>query len=247
MWAGSSGAVCNIVPELNILVLPYMFMQNSDVDKVLDKIDKEVDSIMNRYGIKLYYFSELGWRNIATLSKGVASMADLKGMRVRTQENDIYIGMWKAFGAEPLPISVTELLTALQTKIVEGMDSSPMVFMSMGWYSTAKYYTLSRHIYQPAIMIINNNFYASLSDNYKKIIMESRQDLPQNVRLEIRSLENQLFKTFRESGIEIIKMSEKEREKLKQATKHLHKIFLSGTSAEGKKLYNKIKSILKKQ
>ena len=60
--------------------------------------------------------------------------SDLKGLKIRSQESQIHIEMWKAFGASPVPISIPEVMSALQTGLVDGFDNSTLFTSATGWY-----------------------------------------------------------------------------------------------------------------
>ena len=182
---------------------------------------------------------------MGTVDKKIEKVTDLKGMKMRSQESEVHLNMWKALGVNPLPVSITETEKALQTGVVNGLDNSPMWFMTTGWYQSIQYLTVTEHIYQPGIMFGNLEFYKSLTKKQQKSLMDSRIGIPATVTKEVRDFEKSIFEQFKNAGIQISNMPQAERKKMKGLTKPVHKLFLDSTSSMGKKLYNLIEKSLK--
>ena len=100
----------------------------------------------------LAFWSENGFRHFGTKDKPIKSPADLRGKKMRSQESFVHLEMWKAFGASAVPIATTEVLTALQTGTVDGFDQATLYAIAASWYKSIKFFTVSNHIYQPAII-----------------------------------------------------------------------------------------------
>ena len=200
---------------------------------------------MGRYKTKLYFFAEVGWRSLATIKKKVLLLNDLKGLRMRSQENPFHLAMWKSLRTKPFPISITETGRALQTNIVDGLDNTPVFFLTTSWYLNIKYLTKTEHIYQPGMAVLNTDFFNSMPKYLQKQFMKDNIKYAAKLTKLVRNLEQDVFNNFKETGIEILTMSEKEKEKMRQATKSVHKMFLDSTSIDGKKLYNKVNKLLK--
>ena len=120
-----------------------------------------------------------------------------------------------------------------------------MYFLTTSWYLHIKYLIKTEHIYQPGIIVVSSKFLNSLPKNLQIQFMKGRKKYAKKLTLKIRSLEKDVFNNFKNSGIEILTMSEKEKDKMRQATKPVHKMFLNSTSVSGKKLYNSVINHLK--
>jgi len=246
MWGGSLGALSVNIPELSILELPYLFMNNSEVDKVI--LETEIDSkrIMEKYGFVFYVYSEVGWRSMAFVKKRISKLNDLAGMNIRSQESKVHLEMWKALGANPIPINLIETIKALQVKIVDGLDNSPMWLLATSWYNSINYFSLTKHIYQPAVVVFNKIFFKGLPTLLQKQALLEKQKAGDLCKRIVRNFESEVFNIFKSSGIEITNISEKDRKKMQKATEVVHKIYLKSTTIDGKKLYDKIRKILNK-
>ena len=104
------------MPELNVLELPYLFRSLEEADHIIDTVITEpMAELFRRYGLVLGFWNENGFRHIGSKDKPIIQPADLKGRKMRSQESPVHLETWKAYGASPVPIPTTEVLTALQT------------------------------------------------------------------------------------------------------------------------------------
>ena len=127
LWGGSTGALATIVPELALFEMPYFFRTAEEADLVMDVVlFDDVKKLLLSRGLVLMFWAENGYRSFGTKFGPVKKPADFKGKKMRSQESDVHIEMYRALGALPVPISVTEVLTALQTGVVDGFDNTPL-------------------------------------------------------------------------------------------------------------------------
>lgn len=193
----STGAIASIIPELNVLELPFLFRTAAEADYILDgPALPTLEKAFRDRGLQLGFWSENGYRSFGTTFGFIKNPADLKGHKMRSQENDVHLGMYKAFGASPVPIPTTEVLTSLQTGVVDGYDNTPLYASAAQWLSNTKYFTLTNHIYQPAAIVVNKAWFDSLPADIQKIVIGVRADLMVKMRKEIRALHPILVSNF---------------------------------------------------
>jgi tripartite ATP-independent transporter DctP family solute receptor len=194
---GSTGALATLVPEVNVLELPFLFKNAGEADKVLDGAALPVlEKAFRARGLVLGFWSENGYRSFGTSFGFVKGPADLKGRKMRSQENPVHLEMYKAFGASPVPIPTTEVLTSLQTGVIQGYDQTPLYASAGQWLSSTKYFTLTNHIYQPAAIVFNKTFFDGLSPDNQKVLLAARAELVPKMRREIRALNPILLENF---------------------------------------------------
>lgn len=200
----STGALASVVPELGVLELPYLFKSATEVDNILDKVVlSSAETAFRNKGLVLGFWSENGFRSFGTNFGFIRSPTDIKGHKMRSQEHPIHIGMYTAFGASPVPIPVTEVLTSLQTGVVEGYDNTPLFAFAAQWTSATKYYTLTRHIYQPAAIVFNKAWFDSLPADVQTALLGARTSLMQELRGEIRAMEPILVENMKAMHIQV--------------------------------------------
>jgi len=241
-WGGSVGAVTAIVPELQLLELPYLFLNDEEADYVLDHVVyKPYSDILANKGFILHSWNENGWRHFASKKKPVLQPADLKGLKVRSQESEIHIEMWKAFGASPVPISIPEVMSALQTGLVEGFDNSTLFTSATGWYQGIDHFVLSGHMYQPGIIVYNKKFWDTLPADIQKILLGDPQHESKLGRTGVREIEPEIIKILEKDGVKVHKMSKAQREEFAKLARPVHPRF---RNIVGAGLYDRVQHAL---
>ena len=129
----STGALAVLVPDMDILELPYLFESAEQADKVLDAVRPQVEALMAEKGLKLIMWSENGFRSFGTAFGHVKTPADLQAKKMRAQESQVHLEMYRAMKASPVAIAVPEVLPALQTGVVAGFDNTALFIQAASW------------------------------------------------------------------------------------------------------------------
>lgn len=237
----SMGAMSILVPELDIFELPYLFESFDEVDRVLDVVRPDVERLLEAKGFKLIMYSENGFRSFGT-KRLIKSPADLKGVRMRAQPSQSHLAMYEALGANAKSISVAEVLPALNTGAVDGFDNTPLFTQAASWHQAITHYTVTGHIYQPALLIVNLEFYKSLPEELRVILIPSDRDLETRGRKGIRALDPLLLKNLEAQEIVVTRLSDQERAAFKTATRPAWDKRLSGATPAGKALFTAIQA-----
>lgn len=242
----SVGAIASIVPEMNVIELPYLFRSEAEADYVLDQVvSPKFGHLFTQRGLALAFWSENGFRSFGTRSRAVKSPADLKGLKMRSQESPVHLAMYRAMGASPVQIPTTEALTSLQTGVVDGFDQTPLYTQAASWDTTIKHYTASNHIYQPAAIVFNGAFYTSLPPDLKNVIQEGSRQVVGSLRRQIRALNPLLMENFAASGIAVYTPTAAERAAFEKAGAAGRTAYMNAASAGEKQVYDAIVAGLK--
>ena len=245
-FGGSTAAMAEgaRIPELQLLELPFLFQSYEEADHVLDEVvHKDFEKILGRKKFFLSHWHENGWRSFASKKKMIRKLSDIRGMKMRSQESPVHLAMYRALGAQAESIPIPEVLGALKTGMVDGFDNTPLFTSATGWYEAVKYFTLSRHIYQPGAIIYNRRFIEKLPQDLRKILLGDSMRQTVEGRKSVRGLRGALLKHFRDSGIKVHVMTDAERKPFAERCKPVHKE-LAGKV--GKKLLAKVQRALKK-
>jgi TRAP-type C4-dicarboxylate transport system substrate-binding protein len=243
-FGGTFSDLASAVPELDALELPFLFSSEKKADDVLDNVVREdLDALLWERGYKLMFFSENGYRSIGSTFP-VTSPADLAGRKMRSQQSDVHLNTWKAFGASPVPISVIDVLPGLQTGVVDGFDNSPLFTFAASWHQAITHFTLTRHIYQSGVVVLSRKFWESLPADLQTIVMGDPADLAKKGRRGVRAIGPMLEQNFIDAGITLTKLSDGERSAFASKAEDVHDKFRSSTTEQGKALLDKIKKAL---
>ncbi|MFZ5482318.1 MAG: TRAP transporter substrate-binding protein [Myxococcota bacterium] len=234
----STGALGTLVPDLNVLELPRLFRTAEEADHILDNVALATfEKSFQAKGLVLGFWSENGYRSFGTRFGFVKSPADLKGHKMRSQESPVHIEMYRAFGASPTPIPITEVLTSMQTGVIDGYDNTPLFSMAAQLTSATKFFTVTQHIYQPAAIVYNKAFFDALPADQKALLLSARNGLMQRMRKEIRALEPILLQNFAAMKVQVYTPTAAELATFDAPAKTARDAYLAKASAGEKAAY----------
>ncbi len=215
----STGAVASLVPELNAIEVPFMFRSAKEADYVLDKkLTGPMEKLFRERGLVLCFWSENGFRHFGSRFGAITKPADLKGRKMRSQESFVHLAMWRALDASPQAIPTTEVLTALKTSAVDGWDQALLFAIAASWHKSISDLTLSGHIYQPAVIAFNAEWFDALPADLQKVLIDEGRKLTRRGREAIRRINPELLKIVQNDGVKIHKLSPAARAAFEKAT-----------------------------
>lgn len=245
-WAGSSGALGAIVPELNAIELPYLFEDERDVDAVVQgAVVEQLGRLLRKKGLELIGVTEVGWRSFGG-KRPLRRPADFDGLRVRSQENPTHLEMWRLLGARPKQISVLETLSALQAGVVEAFDQSPVYTFATSWHTAIRTYSLSRHMYQLGVLVTCKGALATLDAPTRARMLDAGRGLLPGVTRRVRALTTDVLDQLRQERIDVLELTAQERAALRDRTRPAHEAFRGATSAAGRELLAALEASLRR-
>ena len=173
----SLGPIGPIVPEANVVSLPFIFKDTEHAWRVLDGKAGEMmyEGLAKKGLISLAWYAA-GARSFYNSKKPIQTPADVAGLKVRVMNNDLYSGMIKALGGNPTPMAFAEVYQSLKTGVVDGAENNWPSYESTGHFEVAKYYSISQHLIIPETLCINAGVWNKLSAADQKILREAAQE-----------------------------------------------------------------------
>ncbi|GLR96896.1 C4-dicarboxylate ABC transporter [Bradyrhizobium liaoningense] len=154
----------NFVPETIALCLPFVFRDTQHMRTVLDgPIGDEILAAMEPAGLVGLAYYDSGARSIYTVKAPVKSLADLKGLKIRVQQSDLWVGMIQSLGANPTPMPYGEVYTALKTGLVDAAENNWPSYESSRHFEAAKFYNITEHSLAPEVLVISKKVWDTLS------------------------------------------------------------------------------------
>lgn len=211
MGGVSTAALATVVPEMDILELPYAFPSLAAADRKLEEVRPIVEKILNAKGLMLLMYSENGYRSFAVKGKCIRKPSDLKALKMRAQESPVHVETYRAFGADPVTISVSEVVSSLDRGVVVGFDNTPIISQALGWSEQITHFSTTRHIYQPALIIMNKQWFDGLTPEQQKTVREEGAKLEAKGRKFVRKIKQGLMDNFKAAGVEVCELTDAER------------------------------------
>jgi tripartite ATP-independent transporter DctP family solute receptor len=245
MWGGSTAALGSVVPELQVLELPYLFQSGAEADYILDEVlHEDLRKLLADRGYVLAFWAENGYRSYGSKFGCIKTPADVKGRKMRSQESSVHLDTYRSIGESPVPIPVTEVLTGLQTGVVDGFDNTPLFAFAASWYQGVKFYSVTDHIYQPAAVLISKKVFDGVSPELQKILVGDSKKQAIDGRVGVRALTPYLLENFSAAKVQVCKLSDAEKAEFAKATLPVHKVFVEGEGKSAAALYQKAKKAL---
>jgi TRAP-type transport system periplasmic protein len=235
------GAMSAVIPELDVLEIPFLFESSEEADFVLDNyLWKPFQDLFAEKGLVLVTWAENGWRSIGHKTKLVKKPEDLKGVKIRSQESKVHLAFWKRLGAAAQAISTPEVLPALQTGVVEAFDNTPLFTLAAEWQTAIKFYTVTDHIYQAAVVVYSKKFFDKLKADEQKILIGSGNEQAKMVRSNVRKLGDSLIEVLKESGVQVATLSTSEKAAFKKAADGLAEEMIKQIGGKASEIYRLI-------
>ncbi len=166
--------VSPFVKEFNVLVAPYAFKSVDELAKFVETPTFAAwnEQLKQKTGLTLLSFNWYqGARHMLT-KKPVTTPADLKGVRIRTIGEPLWIKTIAAMGAVPTPLAWAEVYPSIQTGVIDGAEAQPSAIRGAKLFEVVSHITLTEHIYLMSGLIVSDKWLQSVPAADRKIVME---------------------------------------------------------------------------
>jgi TRAP-type transport system periplasmic protein len=168
----SSGSLAEIFPDTLIYNLPFSFKSFSDVDYVRARMDGHIIAGLKRKGFISFGLTEIGFAYLMS-NRPLRSVENLREQKVWVPEGDIISRTaFEAVGVSPVPLSLIDVLTGLQTGLVDTVGASPVGAIALQWHTRVKHLTETPLLYLFGSLVIQRKAFESLSPSDRKIMRE---------------------------------------------------------------------------
>src|SRR5665648_140019 len=201
----TSGPFSNFVSEMGVLDMPFLFSSNESAYKILDgEVGQELLGKLEDANLKGLAYAERGFRNLTNSKKEVKSVEDVKGLKIRVMENEVYTKTFNALGVNAVPMAWSEALTALQQGTIEGQENPINVIFSYKLWESQKYVTMTRHAYASAIITMSLDKFKELPEDVQIIFKDSAQEAAEFERQWVADNEESQMAELVKNGMEIV-------------------------------------------
>jgi len=171
------GPIGPMAAEANVVSLPFIFKDMGHMHRALDgAAGDKISAGMAKIGIIALAWYDSGARSFYNSKKPIMKPSDVKGLKVRVMNNDLYSGMISALGGNPSPMAFSEVFQSLKTGVVDGAENNWPSYEATGHFEVAQYYSLSQHLIIPECVCINDKVYNNLSAKNKKAVKDAARE-----------------------------------------------------------------------
>ena len=155
------------------LSLPYIFLNREIAYKVLDgEIGNRMRARFEQHtGIKFLGFWENGIRHASNSKRTIKLPEDFKGLKIRVQQDPINLATFRAMGANPTPMALGEIFTALQQGVIDAQENPITNIYQLKFHEVQKYLSTTAHVYDAVGFYISEPLFAKLDPEFQKDVL----------------------------------------------------------------------------
>jgi tripartite ATP-independent transporter DctP family solute receptor len=199
----TTAVLSNFVPSLKVLDLPFLFRDRDHMYKTIDgPVGAELAAKMQQRGFRLLAYYEAGFRHIMT-KKPIQSMADLRGLKIRTMQNPVHVESFRAFGANPTPLAYGELYGALQSGVVDGAEAANSNYYAKRFFEVAPDWALVSWTSLVVPVIMSEKKFQSLPADLRQVLQDAATVGARVERKAYADSEDARFADLKKAGVKV--------------------------------------------
>ncbi|PLC49100.1 ABC transporter substrate-binding protein [Pollutimonas subterranea] len=229
-YTGSVLAMLGQVKELGFQDVPFLFESEAEAHVVFDgAVGDYLNNKLSAVGIHVLGWWENGFRHITNSRRPVNTLADIEGLKLRTQPNPLTLDAFKALGANASPLAWSELFVALETRAFDGQENPIVLMNTQRFYEVQKYMTLSGHVYSPLVFAVSKKFWDGLSSEEQAIMTAAAKKVTAYQRDLTASEVDVALQNMEKNGMQVTRFSDADLQKIRDLVPpaiapHLEKI-----------------------
>jgi tripartite ATP-independent transporter DctP family solute receptor len=167
----------NLIPATNVPSLPFIFRSVAHMRTVMDgPIGDSILKEFEKHDLVGLAFYDSGSRSFYNSKRPINTPADMKGMKIRVQQSDMFVALVSALGANATPMAFGEVYSALQTGVIDGAENNWPSFESTKHFEVAKFYSLSEHSLSPEVLVMSKKSFDKLSAEDQGIVKAAARE-----------------------------------------------------------------------
>jgi len=238
----NAGLLVGQVKEFGLFDLPFLFASGKEADAVVDgPFGRKLADLLPAKNLMSLGYWELGFRNLTNSRRPVTKLEEIQGLKVRVVQSPLYIDLFNTLGANAVPLPFPELYTALEQKTVDGQENPVTLINTSKFYEVQKHLTLTRHTYNPQIVVFSKRVWDRLDADEKKLIEDAAQEARTFQREFSREQETKALEAVKAAGMQVVELSAAEVTRIREKVQPVIKKFSEGVNeATVKELYAEI-------
>jgi len=215
----------NNVKEYGLFSLPFFWPDYKTLRAFMDSQQgKDLAKLWEAQGLKLLGWGHIGWIGVETKNGLIKRPEDMKGLKIRTMTDPLLVDTMDILGAKGVAMGIGELYSAVQQGVLDGISTTAQFLYALKIYEVAKYYShLNLHT-GPAQLLINLDFWNSLTQAEQKAVAEAAKTWEKRndayyLDNSLKTSDENVLKLFNELGVRTYSPTPQELEEFKVKTK----------------------------
>jgi tripartite ATP-independent transporter DctP family solute receptor len=204
----SSAPLVGIVKEFALFDLPFLFANEKEADAVLDgPVGRSLLDKLEPKGLVGLCYWETGFRNVTNSKRPITKVEDIKGLKLRTMQNPVYVEAFNTLGANAVPMPFTELFSALETRAIDGQENPYGIIHANKIHEVQKYLSATRHAYSPFVVMVSRRHWDRLVAADRKLLQTACMEARDFQRKLNRDANEKILAQIRASGVQFNEIS----------------------------------------
>jgi TRAP-type C4-dicarboxylate transport system substrate-binding protein len=200
----TGGGLAEVLPESQVYSLPFLFRDYAEVDAVRTHIDPVLSAALQDKGFVSFGIIEGGFAYLLS-NTPIRRMGDLSGHKIWIPEGDVLSrGAFEASGITPIPLPLTDVLTGLQTGLINTVAGSPTGVIALQWHTRTAYLTETPLMYLFGSMIIQRRAFQRISPADQLVVKEVMEAIFRELDRGIREDNQKAMAALQQQGIQFV-------------------------------------------
>ena len=203
--AGITGVgIGEIAPRLRILDTPFLFKSYDEIDYVHKTFEQQFARMFEDGGYVLLGWAEVGFVHIFS-NVPISKRDDLRNVKMWMWEGDpVAEATFKALGVTPIPLSITDVLTSLQTRLIDAVYTPPLAAIALQWWTRVKYMLDYPLADASGAVVVSKSYFDALPGDLKEIMLKNGKKYLTQLTEQSRQDNSKSVETLKQRGITII-------------------------------------------
>lgn len=199
-----------IAPKVRILDSPFLARTYAEIDFLYETFDAEFQQAFEEGGYVLLGWAEVGFVHVFTNTL-IQKPEDLRKMKIWTWEGDpVAEAAFGALGINPIPLSITDVLTSLQTGLVDAFYTSPLAAVALQWFTRVKYIVEAPLADASGAVLISKKYYDQLPNDLQEILLRNGKKYMTKLTHMSRDENKNALEVLKRHGLQMIKVKEQD-------------------------------------
>ncbi|MEW8187781.1 MAG: TRAP transporter substrate-binding protein DctP [Candidatus Thiodiazotropha endolucinida] len=203
----TGGGLSSIYKDAQVYTLPFQFRNLQEVDAVRQVMDPQIIEGIKKQGYISFGLSEGGFAYLLSNSP-VTSTETMKDLKIWIPEGDLVnASMFQELGISPVPLPLTDVLTGLQTGLIDTIASAPIGAIALQWHTRVSYLTQVPLAYLYATLVLKENAFNKLRQSDQSVVKQILESAFDRIDRQNRADNEQAMIALKRQGVEFISPS----------------------------------------
>tara|TARA_Y100000782_G_C10151644_1_gene251804 strand:- start:173 stop:1153 length:981 start_codon:yes stop_codon:yes gene_type:complete len=201
--AMSSIGLADLTDQIQAFTIPMVFKDYDDVEKVKEVMFDDISNGLSESGFKLLFLVDIGWVYWFSANE-IAVPEDLRNAKIYTTAGDyVTVELFKRFGFNAIPVSETDILTSLQTGMINSIQTVPILSLSSGWFALMPNMLDLKWAVFIGAVIIDERVWSKIRPEHQKVMMEVAQEIGKKYQENGRKTDAKAIEMMKEYGMKV--------------------------------------------